>query len=397
MFIVVSLLLVTMALSIVMLLVLSSLAHSGAHGIRKWSAANALAVVALPLFAGRGVLPAFLSIEVANTLLLSTTACMLAGFRRHLGMAIPWRRLAACVATGAAAIAVLHHGIDSMAWRIVAMSLLHGALLVEMGVVLRRALPRAPRRYPVMFTACAAWINAGVQLLRGFAYAAHGIGHPLPVADATLSIVFSALGALALPALTLGAVMIVNADLIARARHAADHDFLTGAWSRRAFFDLARREQARAGRHGVPLSLLLFDVDHFKRINDTHGHAAGDSVLVEIVERTNAVIRTVDVCARLGGEEFAVLLPDTASPLALPVAERLRAALDRRPATAGAHVAYTVSIGVVTLQQGETIEQMLSRADAALYAAKGAGRNRVVVAAPAANDAGAAEGLRQEG
>jgi diguanylate cyclase (GGDEF)-like protein len=371
------LLLLTMALSAVMLLVLSSLRKSGARGIREWWAANALAVVALPLFAARGVVPDVLSIEAANTLLLGTTVLMLAGFRRHLNTDVPCCRLAACVGLGLAAILVLHHGVDSFGGRIVAMSLLHGALLTEMGVVVWQ-LGRSGRRYPALFTICAAFANAAAQLVRAIVYGAQTAGVQLPWDDATVSMVFFSAGALSLPALTLGAVMMANAELIARARHAADHDHLTGARSRRAFFDLATREQARALRRQTPLSLLLFDVDHFKRINDTHGHAAGDRVLVDIVERTGAVVRSIDTVGRLGGEEFAVLLPDTGADTALVVAERLRQGLERAFDHGGVAVGYTVSIGSATLLAGETIEAMLSRADAALYAAKAGGRNAVV-------------------
>ncbi|MFC5548867.1 sensor domain-containing diguanylate cyclase [Massilia aerilata] len=379
MLIVVSLLLLTMALSAVMLLVLSSLRKSGARGIREWSAANALAVVSLPLFAARGVAPDFLSIEVANTLLLGTTVLMLAGFRRHLDLDLPCHRLAACVGLGLAAILALHHGVDSVGGRVVAMSLLHGALLAEMGVVVWRQLARTGRRYPALFTVCAAFLNAAVQLVRALVYGAQAAGVQLPWEDATVSMVFFSAGALSLPALTLGAVMMANAELIARARHAADHDHLTGARSRRAFFDLATREQARALRREARLSLLLFDVDHFKRINDTHGHAAGDRVLVDIVERTCAVVRSIDTVARLGGEEFAVLLPDTGADTALLVAERLRHALEHvLELPSGLPVGYTVSIGVATLGAGESIDAMLSRADAALYAAKASGRNAAV-------------------
>jgi diguanylate cyclase (GGDEF)-like protein len=374
MLIVVSLLLVTMALSAVMLLVLSSLRDSGARGIREWFAANAMAVVALPLFAARGLAPDVLSIEVANTLLLGTTATMLAGFRRHLVLPVPWRRLGACVALGLIIIVVLHHGVDSTGGRMVAMSLLHAALCLEMGVLLRPQLGRTARRYPVLFTVCAAFANAAVQLVRACVYSAQTAGVALPWNDATLSMIFFSAGALSLPALTLGAVMMANADLIARAQHAANHDHLTGASSRRAFFELATRERARAQRRGGPLSLLLFDVDHFKRINDTHGHATGDRVLVDIVERTGAAVRSIDTVARVGGEEFAVLLPDTGAETALVVAERLRHSLDRALETPG----YTVSIGAATLQADETVDAMLSRADAALYAAKAGGRNAVV-------------------
>ncbi|ALK99664.2 MULTISPECIES: diguanylate cyclase [unclassified Massilia] len=376
MLIVVSLLLVTMALSAVMLLVLSSLRDSGARGIREWFAANAMAVVAMPLFAARGALPDVWSIEVANTLLLGTTVTMLAGYRRHLALPVPWRRLGATVVLGLFLILVLHHGVDSVGGRVVAMSLLHATLCLEMGLLLSPQLGRTKRRYPVLFTVCAAYANAGLQIVRALVYGAQLGGASMPWEDAILSMVFFSAGALSLPALTLGAVMMANGDLIARARHAADHDHLTGACSRRAFFELAAREQARTLRRRSPLSLLLFDVDHFKRINDTHGHATGDRVLVDIVERTGAVVRSIDIVARLGGEEFAVLLPDTGADTALPVAERLRHGLDRSAGDGG--IGYTVSIGVATLLAGETIEGMLSRADAALYAAKAGGRNLVV-------------------
>jgi diguanylate cyclase (GGDEF)-like protein len=381
MLIIVSLLLVTTALSVVMLLVLSSLQDSGARGIREWSVANAMAVLALPLFAARGMVADSLSIELANTLLLGTTSMMLAGFRRHLALSVPWRRLLACVAVGLLAIVILHHGVDAPAWRMVAMSLLHAGLCLEMGVLLWPAQYRMARRYPVLFSACAAFGNAAAQLARACVYGAQAAGAHLPWDDATVSMVFFSCGALALPALTLGAVMMANADLVARARHAADHDHLTGARSRRAFFDLAAREQARALRHGAPLSLLLFDVDHFKRINDSYGHATGDRVLVEIVQRSGTLVRSIDTVARLGGEEFAVLLPDTGADTALLVAERLRSGLARAPDADCSHgVGYSVSIGAATLGRGESVEGMLSRADAALYRAKASGRNAVAAA-----------------
>jgi diguanylate cyclase (GGDEF)-like protein len=340
-----------------------------------------MAVVSLPLFAARGAVPDMLSIELANTLLLGTTVLMLAGFRRHLQLPVPWRRLGGCVGLGLLLIVVLHHGVDSIGGRVVAMSLLHAALCLEMGVLLLPQLGRLGQnkgRYPLLFTVCACFGNAVIQLVRSVVYAIPLAGIALPLNDTALSMAFFSIGALALPALTLGAVMMANADLVARARHAADHDHLTGARSRRAFFDLAARERARALRAGSPLSLLLFDVDHFKRINDTHGHATGDRVLADIVERAGAEVRNIDVVARLGGEEFAVLLPDTALDTALLVAERLRAALDRSFDGGAGAVGYTVSIGAATLLADESIDGMLSRADAALYAAKAGGRNAVV-------------------
>jgi diguanylate cyclase (GGDEF)-like protein len=380
----VSLLLVTMALSIVMLFVLHSLSHSDAKGIREWSLANALAAVALPLFAARGVLPDLLTIEVANTLLMGTSALMLAGFRRHRGVPARWRLLLAWVAAGLAAIIAFHRLADSMVLRVVAMSLVHALLCLAIGWSVQRAVADAPRRYPYRFTAWAGFGIGAVYLVRAWVYGmqVRGVAR---IDDSALNLVFFSMGTLALPALTLGAVMMTNAGIIARATYAADHDYLTGARSRRAFFELAERERARAQRTRASLSLLLFDVDYFKRINDAHGHATGDRVLVELVLRARTVIRSIDTCARLGGEEFAVLLPDTGAEMAQRVAERLRAALAQPQAGgAGEPIACTVSIGVATLAPGETIAAMLSRADLALYAAKEGGRNRVVQAQPGA-------------
>jgi diguanylate cyclase (GGDEF)-like protein len=149
-----------------------------------------------------------------------------------------------------------------------------------------------------------------------------------------VNLVCFALGTLALPGLTLGAVMMANAGLIGQARYAAEHDHLTGAWSRRAFFGRAERAHADAVRAGRPLSLLIFDVDHFKAINDTHGHAVGDRVLADLVARTGTVLRG-DACARLGGEEFAVLLPHSDADAAVQLAEALRRTLEQAAVAGG--------------------------------------------------------------
>ena len=376
-----SLLLVTTALSGVMLLVLSSLARSDVAGIREWRQANLLAVVALLLFAARGIVHDFLSIEVANALYLGTITLSYAGFRRFLGKRVPWPWLAGGVLAAMSGIVFFHYVVESAALRIVSVSLYHGAVCVAIGIALRA--PVEPRlRYPFAFTRCAALVLGAGHAWRASFYAIDAY-QPYSLLEAsTYNLVFFAIGTLALPALTLGAVMMANARLIAASTHAADHDHLTGAASRRAFFAAADHELGRVERHGNGLGLLLLDADHFKRINDTHGHGVGDLVLRDLVERTQQVIRKIDYCARLGGEEFAVLLPDADAGTVLAVAERLRATLARPPQLAGVTngVSYTVSIGVAMLRPGETIASLIARADAALYAAKAGGRNRVEAA-----------------
>lgn len=157
----------------------------------------------------------------------------------------------------------------------------------------------------------------------------------------------------------------------------ATTDALTGLNNRRMFDHSLQLELAIVERRETPLSLLVLDVDHFKRINDTHGHEVGDTVLVAIAQVLSGCARVIDIVARVGGEEFAVILPNTDTPGALEVAERMRTAVAQ--ATWLAQPA-TISIGVATLQPAEDASSLYARADAALYAAKAAGRNRVELA-----------------
>jgi len=163
------------------------------------------------------------------------------------------------------------------------------------------------------------------------------------------------------------------------ARHAAVCDHLTGIGNRRAFFDAAETELRRWRRLPRPLALLLIDADLFKGINDTHGHPVGDAVLRHIARQMGATFRQIDVVARIGGEEFAVLLPSADLANAQRVAERLRAALEAQPAPTNAGpVRCTVSIGIATMDEAtDSVDALLERADKALYVAKRSGRNRV--------------------
>lgn len=157
-------------------------------------------------------------------------------------------------------------------------------------------------------------------------------------------------------------------------------DVLTGLNNRRHFFELAEQELARAKRHGEPLSVLMLDVDHFKLFNDTYGHQIGDLVLQKLSEVCLNILREIDRSGRIGGEEFAILLPETTDDQALEVAERLRSAIAGAavPLEQGGAVKFTVSIGIASLAATDTsVDDILKRADAAMYAAKSAGRNRV--------------------
>ena len=163
----------------------------------------------------------------------------------------------------------------------------------------------------------------------------------------------------------------------------ASTDSLTGLPNRQAIMNKAEKEFARARQYNCPLSIVMIDIDHFKSINDQHGHAAGDHVLREVSLICQDVLRGSDVIGRIGGEEFVLLLPEAPQASAEQVAERMRARLaDTRISFHDLNFTITASFGVATLNtDDETLQGMLDRADEAMYHAKHGGRNQVRTAA----------------
>ena len=160
----------------------------------------------------------------------------------------------------------------------------------------------------------------------------------------------------------------------------AHTDALTGLYNRRIFMQRLDEEAERVRRHGSALSVLIFDLDFFKQVNDTYGHDTGDIVLVAVARLTTEIKRVSDVAARLGGEEFALLLPETDQQGAVHLAQRLRTAIEKNLylSTSGTPVKVTASIGVATATpEAREMEKLLSSADSQLYRAKNNGRNRV--------------------
>lgn len=361
---------------VVMLLVLSSLLRSGLPGVREWAAANALALAAFILYAFGKELPPLIGYEVADGVYAAASAAMLVGFRRFFSRAISFPAIGAGIACATLAIALFHYGFDSFALRTVTVSIFQSAVAAAIGLTVRRNGNATRSRYPYLFTQAMTLAIALGHGARAVIYAAKSDQLTSLLQPSAWNLFFVSVGTMAWPVLTLGAVMMVHDTMMAKAEHAANRDFLTGAWSRRAFFEFAELELTRARRTGRTLSLLLLDVDHFKKINDTLGHAAGDCVLVDVVPRAMAAIRNVDYLGRIGGEEFAVLLPETGLACALAVAERLRAALEAKSEHGIAE--FTVSIGAAALRDAEPFHELMRRADASLYAAKISGRNRVV-------------------
>lgn len=170
---------------------------------------------------------------------------------------------------------------------------------------------------------------------------------------------------------------------VAEISELANRDALTSMFNRRHVFSVLQGEIARCERAetDMPLTLCMFDIDHFKNVNDTHGHQAGDEVLCLVATAVEQVLREIDTCARYGGEEFLLVLPHTPLSGAQVVAERVRRRVEElRFPEVGSEFRVTISIGVTQYARGESIESAIARADAALYTAKSDGRNRVEAA-----------------
>jgi diguanylate cyclase (GGDEF)-like protein len=180
------------------------------------------------------------------------------------------------------------------------------------------------------------------------------------------------------------AVSIKNAELFAEVRDASARDPLTTCFTRKHALDMADGELRRARRSSHAVTLIMFDLDQFKRINDRFGHLCGDAVLASVGQRMSAVLRGSDIKCRYGGDEFLVLLPETPMNGAYRVAETLRHELEERPVRwQEESVTVTASFGIAEMRADEPeVEGLVARADAALYRAKQAGRNRIEIADP---------------
>ena len=231
--------------------------------------------------------------------------------------------------------------------------------------------------------------TGGAPPLGLFADATSWMAIPLHVRDETLGLLIIASASdavhdqaqaeIASTFASQGLVAFENARLFAEVQRLATTDELTRLNNRRRFLELAEREVAAAERYGRQLAVLMLDIDYFKQVNDTHGHAVGDAVLREVAARLQGGLRVVDIAGRVGGEEFAIVLPETGAG-AHDVAERIRATIEREPvATAVGDVQVTMSIGLTTRTGDQAdLGTLLAEADHALYEAKAAGRNRVV-------------------
>jgi diguanylate cyclase (GGDEF)-like protein len=347
-----------------------------------WMIAAMSTAVGLALILQRGVWPPFLTLVVANLAIMFAFVVMRRGVQlflrlpvtdgEHVGLlAFDAMLLLGFVAGEHTTVAVVGASVP-IAWT-----------LLRAAWESHAALLREGSRATAHVVATPLTILGALFALRAIVgvVAPEVAARPLHEANAfngVVVMVFMLVGLL----LNLVLALMVVGRLVSRLQHLSERDALTGLLNRRAIAPLLAREAGRLRRYGESYALLMVDVDHFKTINDCHGHAAGDAALVQLARVLREAAREVDSIARMGGEEFCILLPHCDQDGAMRLAERVHAAMHEAVWT-GATQRLTVSVGVaVALAPEETPEAVLERADQALYRAKNDGRDRVVVAEP---------------
>lgn len=344
------------------------------RGLGLWAAAHAWVFLSAILFAGRGVLPDLMSIVIANLVLLIGVVFYHAGVEQFFGRRPAWMRW----------IVILVLLMPPLYWyalvepnynaRLIVVCLVWACIFLSMALQIWR---QGPENFSTRFTVVILMTHAMVLLLRFFSawmpLVEEGLLTPTRVQS-----LYVGSNAVMLLALGMGLILMAGDRLRDEFEHLASHDALTNVLTRRVFLDACSQELSRCRRHGRSMALLLLDVDHFKNINDTHGHQTGDRVLVDLVARISSLLRRPDMLARFGGEEFVLMLPETSLEEAVTVAERI---LEQVAVPTEGLPVITVSIGVATNRPDEElIDALLARADRALYKAKDEGRNRIEVA-----------------
>ncbi|WP_298394379.1 GGDEF domain-containing protein [uncultured Azonexus sp.] len=337
--------------------------------------AHALAYCCFTLY---GQAPLWLTYGVGNTLLALALACYAASLLRIHGQPVPWSRIFVLPVLMAVALAAL---IDTREPRMFAACLV---LILQCLLIMAwtwRYARHAGRAHLLLL------LGGGISLiglLLRVAAIASGAAAELPYDVSNLRQTVSvSIGTVTVMMFSLGLVLMAKEKTETALREMALRDALTGIANRRAIIEACEREIERARRVGTQLSIALLDIDHFKRINDSHGHLAGDAVLRQAAGLLRQRLRQSDEVGRYGGEEFLVLLPDTGRDGALTVIDSLRGAVAAQPAAFGdLRLPYRFSVGLWcgVPGPGDTSDSLIAHADAALYEVKAAGRDGVSVA-----------------
>jgi diguanylate cyclase (GGDEF)-like protein len=347
-------------------------------GVGHWACGLLCIVGAGGLFLSRGLLPDAVALPAANSCLMWGIGLSMVGTRRFFGEPPGWAIFHAVWMLELTAILWWLLAEPSFPRRATAYSFLVAVFYIDqLRLVWRHRTPH----FTSWFFGILLALQVANVITRGVAAifisgAAADLMQRSPLVNVYLALAnFMAL------LMTVAFLMLATRRLQKILEQRSTHDPLTGVLNRRGFLQCFSGVRARQQRHESPLSLMAIDLDLFKAINDQHGHAQGDKVLVHVASVVMRTARQSDFVARFGGEEFVVLLPETTLLHAQQLAQRIQAHLQESQQPVLPHC--TISIGIASQQTpGESLDSLLSRADAALYRAKANGRNRTEIAAP---------------
>lgn len=371
--------LLTSVLSAVMSAVLYALACSlpqGIKGLRYWAGGGLSIAITALLFGLRGEIPAWLSIIVGNGTMLLGAGLWVIGSERFYGRSPSLRILVVALLIGQACVVWGLLVMPSFAFRTFCVTFLKSCLFGYQLFLIRRY---GERNFPSYLLSVILLIETGSAATRCVTSAIPGlIGNDL-FGHEPIQTVYIIVYEFSTVFMTVAFVMVAMQRLRTELERYSTLDPLTGLLNRRALTTYFQREQQVAREEGWPLSVLLIDLDFFKAVNDRHGHAMGDRVLVDFSRRMERCLPRNAYPVRLGGEEFLALLPGVSAMQAKAYAETLRKTVHHHADAALPE--YSCSVGVAEWQHaGDTLEALMSAADDALYEAKHTGRNRVVVA-----------------
>lgn len=380
----VSILIVTIVSALLSLGVLGSMLSARVAGVRDWVMGCSLSIASLVLVCMQAYdWPKAISVIAANQLLMLGLLIILQGCRKFAGIK-PVRQMEYLAwLLILAGMWYWTYYSDNLNARIALVSVFHAYIYFSVAWISYQIRPDGHFSYAYRFVCIAASIGGLTHAARGLTY---GLGlvrqnHLLETSSATT--LFLGLGIVALPCLAAGMVMLVHDRLVRRLEHLASVDELTGALMRRACLMQAERALRTAVRTGRPLSLAMIDLDRFKAINDSRGHAAGDRVLKHFGGLIGGSLRASDVFGRMGGEEFIVICPETTQAEGVKMLERMQRLIQRVPCVVdGTDLVYTFSAGVGVYKPGESLAELMARVDETLYVAKSRGRDCIVEAPP---------------
>lgn len=343
---------------------------SSIRGLGQWSLCLFVMFIGGAMVSARGLLPDLLSISLSSLLLWLGLYLAYMGTQLFFG-ATPRTRYWLLL-IGATALVQVWFTVVAPDYRVrLVLTTSMTAILTGVHAVL--VLRQGAITFGRGLTAGVLATMAAMQLVRLFTVNSLPQGAEF-FGSNPIQLVYIATFAFALLLFSISVVLLATERLHTELQYQASHDSLTHALTRRRMNEACTQELERCHRHGRQMALLLIDLDHFKMVNDTWGHQAGDQVLVNFVNTVHSLLRQPDMLGRLGGEEFLVLLPETSLQEALLVAERIRESCAHPLPRPGC----TASIGVTTNRRdSDTIDILMARADAAMYRAKAHGRNRI--------------------